>query len=298
LSILGIILKKLFKVAWVADYRDPWTHNAHYDPKYHYVDRTNRYMELKSHLHADKVIANTPGNRQKIIDDFRIDGNKVVTITNGYDEDDFRGIDSYRDGFDNDRFNIVYTGTFYDGYAPDTFFRALNNLLADGKVKREECYFHMAGFLDIKDKDRIFALIKHLGLDDVVEFHGGLGHRASNVLMMRADLLLLILPTGKGSDSWVPGKLYEYLRCSRPILALIPEKSDCGDIIKSAHAGFIAPPGDVEKIEEEIVRCYTLWKQKKLTIKPVQEKVELYERRRLTGQLAGVLDSVVGARSR
>jgi len=294
LCLIGMILKKIGRVKWVSDHRDPWTHNALYNPKYHYVGRTNKYLELKSHHNADRVIANTPGNREKIIDDFRVDGKKVVTITNGYDEEDFMGLDPYKEGFGNDKFNIVYTGTFYDGYAPDTFLRALNNLLADSRVSREDTCFHMAGFLDIKDKDRIFGLVNDLQLDGLVNYHGSLAHRESNVLMMKADLLLLILPVGKGSDSWVPGKLYEYLRCGRPILALIPEESDCGDIIKSAHAGFIAPPGDVEKIEAEIVRCYTLWKEKKLAIKPVREKVELYERKRLTQQLAEVLDSVVG----
>lgn len=295
LSLFGIILKKRFKVKWVADYRDPWTHNAFFNPKFNYVNKANKYLELKSHHCADMVIANTPGNRKKIIEDFKIAQDKVVTITNGYDEDDFDGLDAVAHSFENGKFNIVYTGTFYNGYAPDAFLCALKNISSDAKVRREDIRFHMAGFLNIKDKDRIFGLIRDLGLDDVVEFYGGLGHRESILLMVKADVLLLILPTGKGSDSWIPGKLYEYLRCGRPILALIPEESDCEDIIKSANAGFIAPPADLHKIETEIIKCHTMWKNQCLNTKYNTGIVEQYERKRLSGQLAEVLDKVVNS---
>ncbi len=64
LNLLGILLKGLFKVKWIADYRDPWIHNAFYSPKYFYRGFLNRKMEEISHRWADLVIANTEGNRK------------------------------------------------------------------------------------------------------------------------------------------------------------------------------------------------------------------------------------------
>ena len=292
LGLMGIILKKLLNVKWVADYRDPWTHNAFYNPKFGFVDKINRYMELKAHQLSDIVIANTPGNKRKIIDDFGVGQEKVVTITNGYDEDDFKGIDSSNFDFRNDKLNIVYTGTFYDGYAPDTFLLALRNLFLNSEIKKDEISIHIAGFLNIKDKDRIFSLIEDFGLREVIVYHGSLDHKDSVRLMLRADMLLLILWDGKGSDSWIPGKLYEYLRSGKPIFAVIPDTSDCAEIIRRTQTGYIVSP-DVKDVEEALLRCYKMWKCGSFKTNPKREEIERYERRKLTQRLAEVFEGLV-----
>jgi hypothetical protein len=63
----------------------------------------------------------------------------------------------------------------------------------------------------------------------------------------------LLLFQGVTSNPAIPGKLYEYLRARRPILALVDAEGDTAKILKTAGVGTLVPLHSEEQIAKEIV---------------------------------------------
>ena len=88
----GFILRKLTGKPWIIDFRDPWT-QRHIPSVRARIHKHEQYLEYRVLKLAGKVIANTPLNEQDLVSKYgAVVSNKVVTITNGYDSTDFRGL--------------------------------------------------------------------------------------------------------------------------------------------------------------------------------------------------------------
>ena len=85
---------------------------------------------------ADRVIVTTPLARRNYINGFNLTANKIISITNGYDEEDFIGICA--DIKCKDRFTILHNGLLYSIRTPITFFKALSEAIKDGLINRDK----------------------------------------------------------------------------------------------------------------------------------------------------------------
>jgi hypothetical protein len=97
---------------------------------------------------------------------------------------------------------------------------------------------------------------KHLdwcNLHNVAEYfkiEGYTDKQSSIIKLSKADLLFLPLEraTHKGQKTlFIPGKLYDYLKLRKPILALC-EASDCKDLVVASGLGFCFEPDQSEEI--------------------------------------------------
>lgn len=64
--------------------------------------------------------------------------------------------------------------------------------------------------------------------------------------MLSADGLLLF--QGAGSNTAIPGKLYEYLGARRPILAFVHEAGDTAAVLRTLPVAMSGPIDDLERI--------------------------------------------------
>ena len=82
--------------------------------------------------------------------------------------------------------------------------------------------------------------------------------------MMKANLLLLVIPEVKNNEGILTGKLFEYLAAKRPILLIGPENGDAAKIIRETESGFICNYNDCERITDVITDLFnnraTEWK--------------------------------------
>jgi glycosyltransferase involved in cell wall biosynthesis len=106
-----------------------------------------------------------------------------------------------------------------------------------------------------------------------------------------ADVLLLIIGAGPGSEAVFTGKIFEYLAAGKAILALIPP-GVAADLLMEARIGLVVPPDGPEAIADALTELFTDWQNGKLNISPVPEVVARYNRRRQTKNLANLLDEV------
>jgi glycosyltransferase involved in cell wall biosynthesis len=129
---------------------------------------------------------------------------------------------------------------------------------------------------------------------DVVRRHGYLPHADTIALMRSADLLFLPmhdLAAGRRARI-VPGKTYEYLASGRPILGAVPD-GDARDLLERAGTALLCRPRDVAAMRRLLEREVDRWLAGEPRPELDAEVMRPYERRRLTSELARVLDRAV-----
>ena len=105
MHLIALGLRKKTDVAWIADFRDPWTDIYFYD-KLRLTrrgDRKHRKLELKVLENADFAVTVSP-NCAEILN--KVPGKKVKIINNGYDHVDFEELTVIPDN----NFSIAHFG--------------------------------------------------------------------------------------------------------------------------------------------------------------------------------------------
>lgn len=285
--LVALRLKRTTGLPWVADFRDPWVGNfsAAVATSMHRALRER--LERKVVLAAECVLVVSEPMRQQFITRYPdLPATRFVTVPNGFDPADLEGIEpAERDG----RFTLVYTGSLYgEKQSARPLLTALRQILQSGAISPGGVRVRFVGHAGREAP----ALVTEWGLDEVVEFVGYLPHDEMLAHQLCADALLLIIGAGPGSQVVFTGKIFEYLAVGKLILALIPPGA-AADLLTQARAGRIVPPDDVAAIASALVDLIGAWRKGELEITPDAQVVSRYERRRLTGDLARILNDLV-----
>ena len=287
--LVGAFLSRLKGKPLILDFRDAWTLN----PRKLWDNRLQRYWENMVLAQASKVIFATNLMREGYIERYPfMDKEKFVTITNGYDFDDFQYYKKKVTRIDK-RFLITFTGTFNDNIPPlDTdqspyyFLQGLSRMLKEKDISKN-IRIRFVGDFGKNNK----VLVKEMGLEDVVEFAGHVSHDKCIQYQTETDLLLLIIYTCEWSKSVLTGKLFEYIGAGKPILALVPD-GEAKDLIIEDKLGIIVKPKDIDGIKNTILKFYTDWEQGKLKFEEHNSAVNKYEMRTLTKKLVDTIEEV------
>jgi|GEM_PF-1435598 len=287
---VAFMLKQTMNAPWIADFRDEWTNNAYanYDKasvlyKFHYR------MEEQIVKCASHVLTTTPLAADNMKEQFRLDEHKISFITNGYDEADFASLSAERDT-PNDLFTVYHNGVLYSIRTPLTVFKAVHQLIQEGKVDRDRIRLR---FTWTEDDDKWRDAAERLGIGKQVEFLGYLPHEKSLEYAMSADALLLILGPGDKNRSIYPGKSFEYLRLNKPIIALSPPDSLVEQLLNDTDRGTNSDFNDVDGIKRAFEHIYRSWASGASRTYEPDQLVARYERRNLTRQLTDTFNSVL-----
>jgi len=279
--LVACCLKKLTGKRWVADFRDPWS--LHFKaPQFRWRKFMDRTLEKWVLRNADKVITVT----DTIRDEFqRIHpGGDYSVITNGYDEDDFSAANGHRQAAP--KFNITYTGILYKERSPRVFLQALAELLGEHPELKNELLIRFIGQLDNPGEADNFTFLATLKLDSVIELIAYVSHAASIDYALVADVLLLIVDQTRQSRGIMTGKLFEYLRSGKPILALAPTDGEAAALIRETQSGIVVRQDSVEEVKRQLWMLYQRYKDGTLSHLFERQHIERFSRRRLTEMLA------------
>ena len=284
------IKRKMPNIKWAADFRDEWTNNPYTldNPSNPIRTKIEKDMERSVLLEADMLITNTPVMRKNFVENNGLKGDNFFVIPNGYDVEDFEGLE-IKDA-QNDKFTMVYTGSLYGRRKPDTFFEALKQLKAEGKIKPETFLVKLIGNYH---KDKLQAQIDSFGLTKEFEIVGYVPHDECIRHQLSADSLVLIEGTGRGAEAFYTGKIFEYMNTGKPVLAILPENGAAADLVRKSRIGVVAHTDTVEKIKDIIFDYYDKWTRGELTFDPDRTVIEGFERKALTAELAKVFDKMV-----
>ena len=235
-QLIGYFLKKITKVKWIADFRDPIVGNiaaTHLiKPKDFMSKFENRVLIALEKVvvkNADIGIANTETHHKELTKNFNTD--KFVTIRNSFDEDDYKRIS----GEKYEKLTIAHLGSMYGLRKADVLFKAIKEL--EGSVAPEPLNLQVL-FVGLNDP-RLKQQVCDYGVEKYVEIKGMVLHKKAIEIMVKSHLLLLIKATGEGSYGQIPAKFYEYLGTKNKILCLGPEESEVAGIIRSLCVGYV-----------------------------------------------------------
>lgn len=289
--LIGLILKKLTRKPWVADFRDPWT--LTYAPGQ--ISKTRmkleNWLETKVMRNADKIIANTQYLKDAYLRKYKnLNDGKISVITNGFDPADFENIPS-KDIESNGVFTVSHVGEFYEEIRnPEKFLAAVAELLKEGRIKKDKIRINFIGGGEYVYSKRFNSLLNSLAIKDVVHITGHISHSRSLQYMFNSAALLLLQPSQK-TVTQVPAKLFEYIRTGNCIIALAPGGATA-EIIQQTNYGVLANPDKIQDIKNKFMSVFSIY-EKRNQGEPVQlAEVNNFDRRELTKHLASVFNGL------
>jgi glycosyltransferase involved in cell wall biosynthesis len=227
---------------WVAEFRDPWMF-----PSRRLLNPASaalqRRMERRVLRLADRVVTNTPGNRDALLGaNPGVDPNRVRVSTNGYDATLFApGSFPAAPG---EAADITYVGELYPGMV-ERYCAAVATI----RARNPEHVPRLAVYGTINSSER--KVIAAHGLQEFVEDRGFVSHEESIAAMKNARALLVLLPPHERWRTCVPSKLYWYLAARRPIIAMVPE-GDAATLVREMNAGHVLAGDSPEALGREL----------------------------------------------
>lgn len=285
--LIGSRLAKATGLPWIADYRDLWTG----DVLRAWVPKWRQFLELALERRvlasASAVITVSEPKSDVVRGRLRQDAYcKVITLTNGYDPEEFDPV-TPEVGPD-DVFRIVYAGRLFKNRRGYEFVEGIGMLLREHPEYRGRLRAEYYGGVTPEIASRMSELIDRYDLGDVVRFFPDVRYERSKALQKGADSLLLIVDSGETTSGVVPGKLFEYIAADRPILC-IAAPGATAEIMTKGQLGPVVTPGDVVGIKQALK---ALIDGGKGSFAPDKTYLSQFERAKIVGQLASLLDHV------
>ena len=243
-QLIGLKIKKKYPgIKWIADLRDPWTDIYYYEQFYPTIisKRIDSCYEKKVLKESDRIITVGPSLKSLFSSRLNSKTDKIEVITNGYDEDDFKGKSHAKPS----RFTITYVGTLSEKYPIGGFIQAFISI----KITRPDLLLRFVGSIPENIRGRITSEISV----DSVEFIPYTHHDEAINFMINSSLLLLVIPEHKTNQNIVTGKIFEYIASGKPVLCLGPANGDAANILEENGFGKCFFYTDVFNIENFIL---------------------------------------------
>ncbi|MDO4880596.1 MAG: glycosyltransferase [Capnocytophaga sp.] len=274
--LIGKELKKRLNIRWIADFRDPWTNIGYHSELRLTKKSAKKHYDLeKSVLQtADSILVTSPTTKKEFEEKTR---QPITLITNGFDDDSFKNIRT------SDKFLVSHIGSLLTERNPKTLWRVLNELILENKDFANDFQLCLAG----KISDEVISDLKTYNLYQYTDFKGYISHNDAIELQHYSQVLLLLEINHEKTQGIIPGKLFEYMASSRPILAIGYKDWDAGEIIKETNTGKVLAAEDYQNIKKVILNYYELYKKGELFIN--SQKINPYHRKELTRKLSELL---------
>jgi glycosyltransferase involved in cell wall biosynthesis len=261
--IIGAVLKTIFRIKLIVDFRDPWLENP-------YVEKSStekildKFFEKQVIKKANLVLANTEDLLSSLKLRYRKYEKKFYLVYNGYDPENFLGLPKFE--LDKNKFIIVHAGLLYKQRDPKDILEAIKKLKkidldAYGKIE-----FHQIGKVnleyDLKKYSEEYLLKNKIKVIEHME------HKNCLAYMNAAQMLIVIQP---GTQTQIPSKIYEYIFFDKPIISISENESALFKLIRNYEFGENFLPGEVTKIAEYL--------RKQIKIIQINEKDQIKKKK-------------------
>jgi glycosyltransferase involved in cell wall biosynthesis len=283
--LVGLYAKKKSKLPWIADFRDPWVGNV-FMTKDHSITRKKKEEKLESQVitHADKVIMVTEPICEMYRKRYPEFKDKFVTITNGFDEDDFQDIDTKI----NENFTICYSGILSEGQSVETLIKAIELFFKDNEETRKKLKLKFIGYMIDDYKQEIM----NSTIKNNVEFLPYMPHKQCAMHMKSANINLLVLADKEESKGVFSGKIFDYIAAQRPILGIMPEGGVAANLIIDKEIGDSFNHGEYENVYKFINENYQMWLNGEESNTNAIEKCSEFNRKNLTKNLTAIFQEI------
>ncbi|MEB2776015.1 glycosyltransferase family 4 protein [Algoriphagus sp. D3-2-R+10] len=277
MHLIGRDLKRKTNIFWLADFRDPWSQWEFLDklPMQNSVREKHKKLEQEILSEADVVTTISPTFQQDLN---QLSDRKINLLTNGYDSSDIPqnfSVGEKKAG----SLHLVYTGIIDSIRNPMPLLKAMKE---EFSKEKGEVQFTFVGRVSEQVREEIQA---DSWLSVHVNFAGYVSHQEVFGFYAKADALALILTNTKNAKGNIPGKLFEYMATTLPILALGDSKGDSAKILEESGAGEVLAHSDHVAIQVSLRKLFERSGKAESA-----SGIEQYSRRNLSFQLASFLD--------
>ncbi len=279
-QLIGLELKRIFNIHWLADLRDPWTEIYYNQELFRtsFAKKKDYKLEQLCLKNADKIVVVSEdikrhfgANRKEILD-------KIHVIPNGFDETDFTNNLSQKNVTQNSNSGnkiISYVGNLGEQYPVEGFLEAFAEIVK----KDSDWILQFVG----NCHNGVKTLVEKLNLSKSVVFVPYVNHSEAIDFMLKASVLLLIIPVIENNKGILTGKLFEYLATGNPILNIGPKDGDAATILNENAVSITLYPSEKQEIIDFILNSSP-------TNTPNNLSKHKFSRRNLTGEMAGLLN--------
>ncbi len=276
LHLIGLKLKKLTGLKWIADFRDPWTEIDYFHqlPLSKKAMKEHYYLENEVLRNADTVLV--VGNSMN--KNYKKFNKNVVTVTNGFDGE----IVSSQTTLDS-KFTLTHIGLMNADRNPKMLWEVLAELVHVNQDFSDDFMLKLIGKVDESVIVSISKnkLTKHVKVIDYVSHNEVIEHQK------KAHVLLLIVNNVPNARGIVTGKIFEYLMAKRPIIAITPDGGDLIEIMNETNSGIAIEFEDKDSLKKTILEMYSKFKQGKLVVD--SKNISQYHRKELTKKVSEII---------
>lgn len=233
-------LSEEFGIPWIADYRDPWSH----DPSRGQGVGRRWQARLERRLTSTAAAVTTVSGFVAEVIGADIGGKPVHVIPNGFDPEALAGAADEPQG--DERLTVAYVGSIYPFYPLESFFRVCESFVHDHDAPRFELVF-----VGLENQSAVEELLRRRfsTLAPFVTFHGRLPNDEMARVLARANALVAF------NNYAYPGtKIFDYLALKRRVLLCYSADPEALEL-KARHYGYgdagAADAGIMERLVAE-----------------------------------------------
>ena len=268
----------------VLDYRDEWTTTSSvYEMSG--SGRASAWIERALLRRASAVTTATDEFRSALLERFSfLDPNRVVTIPNGYDPEDFARV---RGEPPSDALVLAYVGTVFRLTSAQGFLAGLRLFHERNPQLSRFLRVRFAGRI-VETEAAAFEGTEALG----VERLGYVEHTRALELLAESHGALCLLDDVPGVERIYPAKIFEIMRLGRRCLAVAAEGA-LTSLVRRHAAGEIVPPRDPARIAETLGLWVGQFRRGAFDVPHRSLSIERFDRSVQAGEFANVLRSAV-----
>ena len=266
--LIGHYIFKKYKIPFYPVLIDPWVNIIYYKnfKRSKLTLWLDNYLERRVLLDSTNSIFVTKTSESDYIKKYNFLNDKTSVLSWGYNEEDFKNLKQKRKSYS----VILHAGNIFDYQNPKYLWKAIS---AERK-KGIDLRLKFIGTVSPAIKKEI----EKENLTQVTEYAGFLPFKEIHEEMLNADYLLVCA----SEPRHVPGKLYEYLRAEKPIIAFGDNNPEVDGMIMEGNSGKLFPYNYSKKDIFSIVnRC-----------KPDIKTSKKYSRLTITKELANLLNKL------
>lgn len=290
--ITASILKRLYGIPWVADFRDPMLGNPFRNRR---IGRLyDRVLERSIVQRADAVIVNTDTCAAMLYQRYPDARDKIHLIWNGYDPEEI----VQHQALPERPYRVVtHAGAIYGQRNPAIFLSSLERLIDSGVLDPATIRVELIGTIELPGEwmaSRPYSTLLQRGCLHCK--NQWVSQREARDSIASTDYLLLLDMNGLGADLQVPGKLFEYLHIGRPILAFTAKASPVERILHQSGVPYrcVYTDSAEDDMDRTVLEFLSLPSDAVPATKWFYEQFDGRSQARI---LASVLDSVLTRRS-
>ncbi|MGH8176150.1 MAG: glycosyltransferase [Steroidobacter sp.] len=288
--VIAARLQRTFKLPWIADLRDPMAQSDYPpDPRIR-----EAYFRIEQDIvrQASRMTVTTAGTAALYRERYpQYPSDSIVVIPNGFDEAAFArlgGAPALQSSEPRRKLQLLHSGLLYPNERnPNAFFAAVAELCAEGRLSAEDVEFvFRGGGNEAAYRERLDCL----RLNSIVKLLPSVPYAEALKEMQAADACMLF--QASNCNQQIPAKVYEYLYCAKPILALTDPVGETGQLLASFRIKPVTPLDDKEKIKQALPAFIEALRQGRAAV-PLRDQIMRYSRRDLTRCLAETLDKSI-----